>query len=195
MPPAIKISIAKSTHSAGMLEIYRPFIETGWTSFETEVPSVDEFDLRVTKTLEQFPWLVALDDRGEVIGYAYGGAHRSRVAYRWNSELSVYVHSDWQKKGVAKHLYKVLMEVLQAQGYLNFLAGITLPNDASVAFHENLGFEKVGIYRNIGYKMGHYRDVGWWSLFIGNPDEKPEKPIPFSQMPTETVLKIINQTI
>jgi phosphinothricin acetyltransferase len=193
MSTAINLCIAKSTHCAGMLDIYRPFIESGWTSFETEVPSEVDFLTRVEKTLVQFPWLVATDKQNEVVGYAYGGAHRSRAAYQWNSELSVYVHPEWRKKGVARHLYIVLMHILIEQGYVNFLAGITLPNDASVAFHEKLGFEKIGIYRNIGYKMGQYRDVGWWSLFVGNPNKKPEKPTPFPEMPTETIQKIINQ--
>jgi len=165
-----QIRLASRSDVAGMLKIYGPIIEETATSFEYEVPSEEEFWQRVSKVLKESAWLVCL--YGDVVvGYAYASAHRGRTAYQWNRELSVYVHSDYRGRAIATALYKTLFDIIFKQGYSNALIGITLPNNASVAFHEKLGFKQIGIYRDIGFKNGAYHSVGWWQLKVvdGSP--------------------------
>jgi phosphinothricin acetyltransferase len=114
-------------------------------------------------------WLVAERD-GQIMGYAYGGSHRDRAAYNRTVEVSAYVKQSAHRTGLGRRLYTELFDRLKAGGYRLLVAGITLPNDASVGIHEALGFEPVGVYRNIGFKNGRWWDVGWWQLDLGEPD-------------------------
>jgi phosphinothricin acetyltransferase len=109
-------------------------------------------------------WLVAEDETGKVVGYAYGAQHRSRAAYDWTAEVSAYIDRSAQRAGVGRTLYLALFDVLKERGYRLLVAGITLPNDASVSFHQALGFQRVGVFRNIGFKFDEWWDVGWWQL-------------------------------
>jgi phosphinothricin acetyltransferase len=113
-------------------------------------------------------WLVAERD-GAVVGYAYGGTHRSRAAYRWTVEVSAYIDRAAQRAGLGRLLYADLFERLRARGFRLLVAGITLPNEPSVGLHEAMGFELVGVYKNVGYKAGRWWDVGWWQLDLGAP--------------------------
>ena len=143
--------------------IYAPFIADTAVTFEEQPVSGAEMARRIAVTSERYPWLVAERD-GEVAGYAYASAHRERAAYRWACEVAVYVGEGHRGQGVGRRLYKALFELLTRQGYQVALAGITLPNDASVRLHEACGFELLGIYRRIGWKAGQWRDVAWWQL-------------------------------
>jgi len=109
-------------------------------------------------------WLVAEDDDGQVVGYAYGGPHRDRAAYNSTVEVSAYIDRNLHRTGLGRRLYTALFERLREGGYRLLVAGITLPNEASVGIHEALGFEPVGVYKNIGFKNGEWWDVGWWQL-------------------------------
>jgi L-amino acid N-acyltransferase YncA len=120
-------------------------------------------------------WLVAERD-GQVVGYAYGGQHRTRAAYDWTAEVSAYVDRSAQRSGIGRALYTELFKRLKQRGFRLLVAGITLPNDASVGIHEELGFEPVGVYKNVGYKNGEWWDVGWWQLDLGAPDGAPVDP-------------------
>lgn len=155
-----------------MLEIYTPYILNSTVSFETEVPRIKEFQSRVLHCQEKLPWLVC-EINNNLAGYAYATDHRQRKAYDVTKELSVYVHSDYRKCGVATGLYTALIEVLKAQGVSNVLAGITVPNSESVGFHESIGFRPIGIYHNIGYKFEKYQDTGWWELVLGTGNKNP----------------------
>lgn len=108
-------------------------------------------------------WLVAVEE-GSVAGFAYAGEHRRRPAYRWSVDVSVYVEAASRGLGMGTALYEALFARLRERGFRVACAGITLPNEASVALHERLGFEPVGVYRGIGWKRGAWRDVGWWQL-------------------------------
>jgi phosphinothricin acetyltransferase len=116
-------------------------------------------------------WLVA-EREGQILGYAYGGTHRARAAYNRTVEVSAYVDRSQHRTGLGRALYEALFERLEAAGYRLLVAGITLPNDASVGLHEALGFERVGVYRNIGFKEGQWWDVGWWQLDLGDPEAR-----------------------
>jgi phosphinothricin acetyltransferase len=156
-------------------EIYRPIVEHTAISFETTPPSVAEMRQRLASAIVTLPWLVA--ESGEsVFGYAYGSPHRARAAYRWSVDTSVYVASAWQRQGVGRALYATLIERLAALGYVNAFAGITLPNLASVALHESVGFAPVGVFRSVGYKLGAWRDVGWWALQLTELPSEPDEP-------------------
>ena len=118
---------------------------------------------RIERGQEAYPWLVA-EVGGRLAGFAYASQHRSRSAYRWAADVSVYVDPERQRGGIGRALYETLFDLLRLQRLHVACAGITLPNDASVALHEACGFEPVGVYRRIGWKFGEWRDVGWWQL-------------------------------
>jgi phosphinothricin acetyltransferase len=164
--------------AAACVAIYAPHVETGATSFEEEPPGSVEFAERIGATAATYPWLVA-EREGEVVGYAYACPHRSRPAYRWAVEVSVYVAADQSRRGCGRALYTALIERLRGQGFQVACAGITLPNEASIALHERMGFVPVGVYRRIGWKDGAWRDVGWWQLELAAPgDGRPAEPLP-----------------
>ena len=135
---------------------------------------------RIEATLQGLPWLVSLDDAGGVSGYAYAGRHRERAAYQWSVETTVYVGEGSRGKGVGRALYSALFEELVRLGYYQAFAGITLPNAASVALHEGLGFAPIGIYRQVGHKLGRWHDVGWWQRPLQEPVAAPLPPRRFA---------------
>jgi phosphinothricin acetyltransferase len=157
--------------------IYAPNVEAGATSFEERAPSSEEMAARIERVLATHPWLVA-ERGGELLGYAYACAHRERPAYRWATDVSVYVAGAQHRQGIGRALYEALIERLRLQRFRIACAGITLPNEASVLLHERLGFGLVGVYRGIGWKAGAWRDVGWWQLDLGQDgDDPPAEPL------------------
>lgn len=154
-----------------ILEIYAPYVSDSATSFELVPPDLVEMERRIEAGRDQYPWLVFEQDR-QVIGYAYGSAHRTRAAYRWSVEVSVYVHPRAQRSGVGRALYAGLFDLLRRQGYVNAYAGITLPNPASVSLHESFGFVPVGVFERIGFKFGRWHDVVWLHLRLSE-DPRP----------------------
>jgi L-amino acid N-acyltransferase YncA len=152
--------------------IYAPFVAEGVASFEETAPDGEEFARRIESVSAEYPWLVAEQD-GVAAGYAYACRHRERAAYRWTCEVTIYLADGFRGRGIGKQLYRTLFDLLARQGLRTALAGITLPNDASVGLHESCGFQLVGIYRNIGYKAGQWRDVGWWQLELPAANEDP----------------------
>jgi L-amino acid N-acyltransferase YncA len=155
-------------------EIYAPFVAGSAVSFEERPPDAAELGDRMRATMRRYPWLVAEHDE-TLVGYAYATRHRERAAYRWACETSVYVHAAHRRAGVGGALYRELLDRLRRQGMALAIAGITLPNAASVALHESLGFEPVGVYRRVGYKAGAWRDVGWWQLALQHPPPDPPR--------------------
>ena len=120
--------------------------------------------------------------RGAVIGYAYGSQHRDRSAYAWSAEVSAYVHAGTQRAGVGRALYTSLFAVLSLQGFRSAYAGITLPNVASVRLHEAVGFKPVGVYHDIGYKLGRWHDVAWFERALGPHEADVRPPGPISEI-------------
>lgn len=149
-------------------EIYAPYVRDTAISFETEVPTVTELSARIEKTQQTHAWVVAESDAG-IVGYAYASEHKARSAYRWSVTVSVYLRPDAQRLGLGSGLYQALFAALRERGYVMAYAGIVLPNAGSVGLHRKLGFEPVGIYRNVGYKLGHWHDVAWWQLQLQPP--------------------------
>jgi len=170
------IRLATADDADDCLELYRPVVDGTPISFEKDVPSTAEFAERITRALEVYPWIVC-ELSGHFSGYAYAGSHRQRSAYQWSVEVSAYVDPRYHRQGVGRLLYERLFACLRRQGFFNAYAGITLPNDPSVSFHESIGFEPVGVYPRIGYKLGAWHDVGWWSLRLAENDS-PLSPTP-----------------
>ena len=168
------IRLAADGDTAAIAKLYRPIVESTAISFETEPPDAEAIRRRLDDTLPVYPWLVC-EIGGVVAGYAYASRHRVRAAYQWSVDVSVYVDDARRRSGVARGLYTSLLAILTAQGFANAFAGIALPNPASVALHEALGFQPIGIYRNVGFKLGAWRDVGWWQrpLREANPPVGP----------------------
>jgi len=157
--------------------IYRPVVEGTRTSFEEAAPTPDEMARRMTHTLQSLPWLVAEDTQGVLRGYVYASPYAERASYRWSVTTTVYVHADARRLGVGRQLYRALFEALVPLGYRQAYAGITLPNDASVGLHEALGFVPVGVYRDVGFKLGAWADVGWWQRPLRPGDATPPGPL------------------
>lgn len=168
----LEIRMARATDAAACREIYAPSVLDSSTSFEVAVPAVPEMAARIEHALQKHQWLIAQDPSGQVLGYAYAGAFRNRAAYRFGAETSVYTAPAEHRRGIGRQLYEALLAGLRDQGYFQAYAGITLPNAASVAFHERLGFTAVGRFPRAGFKFGRWHDVGWWHrpLRDGAPD-------------------------
>ncbi|MGQ0739945.1 MAG: arsinothricin resistance N-acetyltransferase ArsN1 family B [Bacteroidota bacterium] len=175
------IRLVAPEDAENILAIYTPYIENTSFTFETEVPSVAEFSERIKKYLHHWPWLVC-EVNGSIAGYAYASGYRERVAYQWSVECSVYVQDDFQRMGVAKALYETLFEILEQQGFRNVYAVINLPNDKSVAFHESCGFRYFATYEQVGYKLGEWKNVGWWRLILNKFGKEPAAPLMFAEL-------------
>jgi L-amino acid N-acyltransferase YncA len=161
--------------AAACAAVYKPYVTDTVISFELTPPDAGEFTERIERITRTHPWLVAELD-GDTIGFAYGSPHRERAAYRWAADVSVYLAARAQRRGIGRALYESLFELLEQQGIRTLCAGITLPNEASVALHEALGFAPVGIYRNIGFKFGAWHDVGWWQRQLLPLVQAPPEP-------------------
>jgi phosphinothricin acetyltransferase len=169
--------MAEPRDAAQVAAIYRPFCEDNCVSFEAEAPDAAECAARIETTQRQFPWLV--DERGgKIAGYAYASKHRVRTAYRWVAEVTVYIHDGFQGRGVGRGLYTELFDRLRGQGYFKAYAGIVDPNPPSQSFHQAMGFRLVGMYRQVGYKLGAWRDVGWWQYDLQPVVDNPPDPRP-----------------
>ncbi len=174
------IRLATAEDGADLAAIYAPAV-AGPTSFELEAPSGTEMAGRVTAAFPRWPWLVS-ETEDRVIGFAYGGAHRARAAYRWSVEVSVYVREGHRGAGVGRALYRSLFAVLALQGYATAVAGITLPNDASVRLHTAMGFTPVGVYRKVGFKDGVWHDVAWYERPLDDYPANPREPSPLDRL-------------
>ena len=155
------IRSATEADAAGVLEIYAPIVVETAISFELSPPTLAEIGERIAQTLERGPWLIA-EEEERCLGYAYAEVWRNRAAYQHTSETAVYVAADRQRSGIARLLYRALFEELRLRGKRTLIAGITLPNEASVRFHEAVGFRPVGVFSNVGFKFNRWHDVGFW---------------------------------
>jgi L-amino acid N-acyltransferase YncA len=172
-----RVRIATEDDAPEIAAIYAPIVERTPISFELEPPGEAEIARRIVTTLAQFPWLVA--EAGGIIGYAYAGSHRARAAYRWSVDVSVYVAANARRTGAGRRLYQALFAILDAHGYFNAFAGVTLPNDASIGLHRALGFAPVGVYSNVGYKFGAWHDTAWLQRALRPPSASVAEPLAF----------------
>ncbi len=174
------IRIGRPDDAPAIVEIYAPSVLTTATSFETAVPSVEEMTSRITNTLATHPWLVYTPSNEGVLGYVYASQHRTRAAYQWSVDVSVYIHERGQRRGLGRALYTSLFAILRLQGFFNAYAGAAQPNPGSVGLHAAMGFERIGVYEEVGYKFGRWHNVLWMGLEIQPKAADPAPPIPFA---------------
>lgn len=159
----MKIRRANLTDAEQIAEIYNYYVLNTHHTFESEPLSAEEMQKRIRETSENYPYLVAEVD-GEIQGYVYAAQFKLRQAYKHSVEVSIYVRNQAKQKGIGSELYKKLLEELKETDVHALMAGISLPNEASVRFHEKLGYEKVAHFREVGYKLGRWVDVGFWEM-------------------------------
>lgn len=157
------IRAVSAADAAAIAAIYNHYVATTTISFEEQPVHVDEMARRIADISARLPWLV-WEEQGVVLGYAYATPWRVRSAYRFSVETSVYVSCDHPRRGIGRRLYAALLEQLRARELQVAIGGIAQPNDASVALHEAMGFEKVAHFRRVGLKFGRWIDVGYWEL-------------------------------
>lgn len=189
----MEIRVANKNDGKDILKIYKPYIEKTNITFEYAVPSVEEMEQRIEKTLERYPYLVGEVD-GHIAGYAYASLYRSRQAYNWDCELSIYVDENYHGSGIATLLYNNLLEILKLMNIQNVYACITYPNEKSERFHHRLGFEKIGVFKKCGYKFKQWHDVVWMDKQIGNYDDVKDI-ILFSDLTLEQINHCLKNTM
>ncbi|MDO5148520.1 MAG: GNAT family N-acetyltransferase [Oscillospiraceae bacterium] len=170
----MKIERVYEEDAAKLLEIYAPYVKETAVSFEYTVPSVEEFSERIRKISARYPYIKAVDNKGEILGYAYAGTFKTRCAYNWSVETTIYVRKNYRQSGIGRVLYEILEKSLQAMGVLNLNACIAytpdpdehLTND-SMLFHQKLGYELVGTFHKCGYKFNKWYDMIWMEKMIG----------------------------
>lgn len=169
----------RASDAAAIAAIYRPYVERSHFTFEEAAPDADQMAARMANPIH--PWLAAeVEDR--VVGYASSSAVRDRAAYRWSVETGIYLAPEAQGRGLGWQLLAAQLDLLKRQGFVTAIAGIAVPNDASVALHEKLGFTLAGIERGVGFKLGRWIDVGRWQRDLAPRTPQPSPPLPFQEV-------------
>ena len=191
-PLVIRLATVKDAEA--ILNIYAPYVQHTSITFEQDVPSIKEFENRITDYLKSWPWLVC-EINGKLAGYAYASRYRERVCYQWSVECSVYIDDDYQNAGIANALYECLMIILTYQGFVNVYAVINLPNPKSVSFHERFGFKWFATYEHVGFKLGEWKNVGWWQIMLNELKDNPSAPTPFELMDKTFLIPLFNECL
>ncbi len=178
--PAI-LRLVREGDADQVAAIYEPYVRDTAITFAGAAPTGPEFLDRIHATIERLPWIVCERD-DQAVGYAYAGSHRAAPAYRWSVETTIYVHPRYHRLGVGKALYSTLLEALRLLGYHYAYAGVAHPNDASIGLHQAMGFELVGTFPEVGYKLGAWRDVAWLGRKLGDSNSVPAEPRLLSEL-------------
>jgi L-amino acid N-acyltransferase YncA len=186
-----RMRLATPADAVQIAAIYAPFCLETAVSFETAAPDEGQMRDRISTLMQRYPWLVAVSETGDVLGYAYASKHRERAAYRWSVDFTAYLAPEAKRRGIGTALYRALMKICQSLGYYRAFAGITLPNEASVRLHQKIGFRAIGVYRRVGFKLGRWHDVGWWSLDLLPEEDAPREPRSIAKIVASGELKEI----
>jgi len=177
---AVLIRLARESDAAAIAAIYRRYVEGSRISFEEAAPDAVEMARRLLgERPGYYPWYIAKED-DRILGYAASTPFRARPAYRWTVETGIYLAEDAQGRGVGRALLSTLLTTLERQGFVAAIGAIALPNDASVALHEKLGFIHAGTYRGVGFKLGEWLDVGLWEKELAPRVAEPKEPVPYA---------------
>lgn len=171
----IRVRAASPRDAERIAAVYAPHVEASYASFEEVAPDAREMAARMAAA-PLLPWLVAEDAEERVLGFAYAAHHRVRRAYRWACDVSVYLDAGATGRGIGTALYAELLPTVERLGYVQCFAGIALPNDASVALHRAHGFAQLGVYRDVGFKLGAWRSVAWFQRTLADPPSDPAEP-------------------
>ena len=175
-PSKAHLRLVSPDDAAQIAAIYAPFCLETAISFEAEAPDEATMRERIYAVADRYPWLVAVSEKGKILGYAYATKHRERAAYRWSIDFTVYLAPSAKGRGIGTELYNALVAICRLLGYHRAFAGIALPNDPSVRLHEKVGFRPIGVYHRVGYKLGKWHDVGWWGLNLRPETDLPAEP-------------------
>jgi L-amino acid N-acyltransferase YncA len=175
-PSKAYLRLVSPDDAAQIALIYAPFCRETAVSFEAEAPDEATMRDRIYAVADRYPWLVAVSEKREILGYAYATKHRERAAYRWSVDFAVYLAPSAKGRGIGTELYNALVAICRLLGYHRAFAGIALPNEASVRLHEKVGFRPIGVYHRVGYKLGKWHDVGWWGLDLLPETDLPAEP-------------------
>ncbi len=186
MPSPVVLRAAVPEDAPALLAIYAWYVENTTVTFEYEAPSAEEFAGRIERTLRRYPYLVAERD-GEILGYAYAGPFRERIAYMWSCEVSVYVRRDCHRLGIGRALYTELERILRMQNVASMQACISHPNRESVKFHASLDFERVARFSKCAWKMGRWVDVVWMQKILQESEDAPGAFIPFPELHPDSI--------
>ncbi|MGA7318252.1 MAG: arsinothricin resistance N-acetyltransferase ArsN1 family B [Silvibacterium sp.] len=159
------IRTANTEDAAQICDIYNHYVQQTTITFEEQAVAPEEMEQRITEVRRDLAWLV-WEEGGAIIGFAYASKWKGRCAYRYSVESTVYVQSKAQGRGVGGKLYQELLSHLHDLGMHTVLAGIALPNEASIALHKKLGFEKIAHFKEVGWKFKKWIDVGYWQLLM-----------------------------
>lgn len=159
------IRTATQNDAQQIVDIYNYYILNTTVTFEEEAISAKTMGERMTEVLEKYPWLV-YEQNGKIVAYAYAGAWKSRCAYRYSVETSVYLENGLSGKGIGSALYKELLSKLQTLNLHGIIGGIALPNEACIALHEKFGFEKVAHFKEVGHKFNKWIDVAYYEKIL-----------------------------
>ncbi|MGL5825186.1 MAG: GNAT family N-acetyltransferase [Nocardioides sp.] len=170
----VQVREAREADFVPVCDIINHYILTTPVNFRTEPQAPDEWIADFRGSRERYPWLVA-DIGGAVAGVAYGNAWKARHAYDWTVESTVYVRNGLRRGGIGRALYERLLAILEAQGFRTVLAVIQLPNPGSTGFHETFGYRQVGHLVDAGFKLGDWRDIGFWQRRLRTEDGPPGK--------------------
>ena len=168
------IRLANDGDAADIAGIYRRYVEEAHFTFEEVPPDAAEIAARMASPIH--PWLVA-QENGRVLGYASTSPMRNRAAYRWSVETGIYLAPDAQGRGLGYQLLGAHLQLLETQGFVTAVAGIALPNEASVRLHEKLGFRLLGVERGVGFKFGRWVDVARWQRDLAPRTSTPAEPL------------------
>ncbi len=200
MEQLIRIRMAEPGDAKEILKVYAPYIRETAVTFEYTVPTEQEFAGRIRDILRDMPYVVCEID-GKTAGYAYASHYRSRAAYQWDCELSIYIDEDYHRGGVGRILYGLLFELLAEMNYVHAYACITTPNDASIGFHESLGFETCARFEQCGYKKGCWYDVTWMDRRLsagpkvppGEPGSVPGRVQSIRELPADFIANLFHK--
>ena len=191
-----RIRTARSEDAAALAAIYAPFVTGTVVSFEFDAPSVEEFQRRIEATSTAFAYVVAeVVESGEIAGYAYYGTLRSRPAYQWAAETSIYLAPAHQGRGLGSVLVEAIERLMAAQGIALSVACITSDNTGSIAFHERLGYEHCGEFCNCAFKLGRWLSVTWMEKQLLPCTEKPAERRTLTDADIEPVLAAANERL
>jgi L-amino acid N-acyltransferase YncA len=171
-----EIRLVKENDAPTLLDIYKPYVLNTAITFEYDVPTIEEYVERIKANIAEYPWLVCTLNK-KIIGYTYASKFRYRAAYQWSPESTIYLSPDVQGKGIGSILYRTLFSILSLQGYFNVYAGVAIPNAKSEGLHLALGFKEIGVFENIGYKLGRWHDTRWFQLKLKEPVDQPAPPL------------------
>ena len=154
------------TDAQQIAEIYNHYIGTSAATFEIEAIEAAEMERRISEKLAgNYPFFVA-EEYGAIAGYAHGSQFKARRAYENTVEVSVYINDGSHGRGIATLLYKALFPEITRRGFHTAIAGVSLPNEASVKLHEKFGMVQVAHFKEVGFKFDRWIDTGYWQVVL-----------------------------